>query len=131
MGNSASKTKKKGFVPLPHDVPPSLKKRQRKRYIKEYQKEHKLYVLHMEQLLRLHAGVLSKTEIAISAQLAVDLSISLYEMKRAWTIFERLASTLPDRVTIRELVLYFHVRRTVFVDLLFHSFSITLCFKTR
>lgn len=123
MGNSASKTKKKEFVPLPHDVPPSLKKRQRKRYIKEYQKEHKLYVLHMEQLLRLHAGVLSKTEIAISAQLAVDLSISLYEMKRAWTIFERLASTLPDRVTIRELVLYFHVRRTVFVDLLFHSFA--------
>ena len=44
-------------------------------------------------------------------------------MKRAWTIFERLASTMPDRVTIRELVLYFHVRRTIFVDLLFHSFA--------
>jgi hypothetical protein len=29
---------------------------------------------------------------------------------------------MPDRVTIREIVLYFNVRRTVFIDMLFHSF---------
>jgi hypothetical protein len=115
--------KKRNQLPMPPSIPPTLTARERKRYIQEYRKEHTQLVANIAELSAIDGGALSRSDKLQASQLAVDLGFTTHELRRSWIIFERLASTMPDRVTVREMVLYFHVRRTILVDLLFHCFA--------
>ena len=97
--------------------------------IQEYRKEHAQLVANIAELSAIDGGALSKSDKLHASQLAVDLGITTHELRRSWIIFERLASTMPDRVTVREMVLYFHVRRTIFCRLVIPLFT-TIMFTT-
>jgi hypothetical protein len=132
MGSSSSKVdevdskksnrKNKENKIMPPSIPKNLTPKEKKLYIKEYRKEVVTFRKHLETLEEIHKGALSKTHIIMASRIALDMNFSSHELRRAFIIFERLSSTMPDRVTIREIVLYFNVRRTVFIDMLFHSF---------
>ena len=121
--------KKKKKLPMPPSIPPTLTTRERKMCIQEYRKEHAQLVANIAELSAIDGGALSKSDKLHASQLAVDLGITTHELRRSWIIFERLASTMPDRVTVREMVLYFHVRRTIFCRLVIPLFT-TIMFTT-
>ena len=62
-----------------------------------------------------------KENIVEAAKFACVFGIDLRAMKKAYGIFDRLTTTTPTHVSIREMCLYFELRRTVAVDVLFSA----------